>query len=196
MRRGKGTVTRRRANWSNCIVHWEWELTKVNGEEASQLALVCRMSFLGTNFINNNDCQSFGQQQATFHPEEGQSSWWPKWWQPLLFMKLVPMQRKLIRHIRERVGEKCIAVEREVSQEEREVRSVRTQIVLPTGPAPSVAYSTLPTCAMTHSATAAKDGDHTRCGMQSSSVTAVCALDRPSHSVVHLTQSHSTMEDR
>ena len=47
-----------------------------------------------------------------------------------------------------------------------------------------------------YSATAAKDGDCTWCGMQSSSVTAVCALDRPSHSVVHLTQSHSTMEDR
>ena len=53
-----------------------------------------------------------------------------------------------------------------------------------------------PTCAMTHSTTTAKDGDHTRCSIQSSSVTAVCALDRPSHSVVHLTQSHSTMEDR
>ena len=66
MRRGKGTVTKRRANRSNCIVHWEWELTKVNGEGASQLALVCRMSFLGTNFINNNDCLCFGQQKATF----------------------------------------------------------------------------------------------------------------------------------
>ena len=73
---------------------------------------------------------------------------------------------------------------------------MRTQLVLPTGPAPVAECSTLLTCAMTHSTTAAKDSDHTRCSMQSSSVTAVCALDRPSHSVVHLTQSHSTMEDR
>ena len=70
---------------------------------------------------------------------------------------------------REWVGEKRIAEEGEMSQEEREVR---------------ISEHITPNRACT------------RCSIQISSVTAVCALDRPSHSVVHLTQSHSTMEDR
>ena len=53
-------------------------------------------------------------------------------------MKLVPMQRKLIRYIRERVGEKCIAVEGEVSQEKREVKI--SEHTTPNRPAPGVAY--------------------------------------------------------
>ena len=81
-----------------------------------------------------------------------------------------------------------------MSQEEREMRT--SEHTTPNRACTRCSLQHTPTCAMTHSATAAKDGDHTRCRMQSSSVTAVCALDRPSHSVVHLTQSHSTMEDR
>ena len=59
------------------------------------------------------------------------------------------------------VGEKRIAEEGEMSQEEREVR---------------ISEHTTPNRACT------------RCSIQISSVTAVCALDGPSHSVVHLTQ--------